>query len=331
MKMTVAVLGAGAWGTALAHLFAHNGHSVKLWCYEAEVADTINRSHQNPLFLKEVMLPSTVQATADINMALDDVEIVVEAIPVIYLRDTLNTIADTQKAARLCWVLTSKGLEAKTGKHSVDILYELYGNKVSVAVVAGPSFATELVQKMPTMCMAACATKEQFLVVQELWKNGFCKLLHTDDMDGLLLCGVVKNVLALLLGMLDGAGYGKNTQALLLTYAFAELKKLVKFAGGQAATVDGLGGFGDLFLTASTNVSKNRTYGCLIGAGKTDDEIKKVMPVLPEGVGSAQGLYAFLKAKCALKKLLLLTGVKDLVDKKITIQQYVDSFLSTIN
>lgn len=328
MKKALAILGAGAWGTALAYFFGNKGYTVYLWCYEKEAADSINNKQVNPLFLSDAHLPDTVYASTDIHYVLSfAVDFVIEAIPVTYLRAVLGPI-DHAKALSVCWVLTSKGLEQQTGYHSLQIMEHMFGKKVNTIVLAGPSFAVELMRGMPTACVVASKNIDIYTAFASYWKSKHTTLYHTKDLNGVLLCGALKNIVALLLGLLEGAGYKKNTQSFFLTLAYQEIKKIVSIFGGQETTVDGLAGFGDLFLTASSDISKNRMYGFLIGQKNNKDQIQKQIPVLPEGVSTAVGFKTLCVSLPATlrNELTLLFAVNDILTGKISIKEIVDFY-----
>lgn len=296
MKKAVAILGAGAWGTALAYFFGSKGYAVFLWCHEQEVAASINEHSVNTAFLKGVVLPRTVYASTDIHNVLSrDVDFVVEAVPVAYLGLVLEKI-DRAHAVCYNWVLTSKGLDAHTGVNALDIMHHLFGSNLKTVVLGGPSFASDLVQGVPTACVAATPDKKMYDLFVAYWTSDCTRLYYSEDSVGVLLCGALKNMVALLLGLLDGSGCGKNTQAFFLTLAFNEIKRVVALCGGKEQTVEGLAGFGDLFLTASSIVSKNRMYGYLIGQSKTEEEVRKHVPVLPEGFFTAKGFHVLCKS-----------------------------------
>jgi glycerol-3-phosphate dehydrogenase (NAD(P)+) len=263
-----------------------------LWCYEEAVAQSINQAHKNNLFLKNIILPSNIVASTDIATVLrDDVAFVIEAIPVTYLMSVCTLIKQSY-ALKQYWIVTSKGLDPVTGHYAGKLMQQFFGAELKVLVLGGPSFALELVQNVPTAWSLATNDHSLFVLLQPFWQTAYTTLYFSDDREGSSLCGALKNVAAVLLGMLDGAGYGKNTQAFILTIVYKEIKRFIILCGGKEKTVDGLAGFGDLFLTVSTNVSKNRIYGYLVGQKQTSDEINKQLPVVPEGVSTASGLHA---------------------------------------
>lgn len=333
MKKALTILGAGAWGTALAFFFGSKGYHVYLWCYEAEIADSINNNHVNMVFLPSVRLPETVYALTDIDLVLSyDVDFVIEAVPVSYLRVVIGSIS-CPKAAAHYWVLTSKGLEQKTGYHSLRIMEEIFGKEIKTIILAGPSFASELIQAMPTACVAATKDKKAYALFASYWQSSYTALYYSKDLDGVLLCSALKNIVALLLGLIEGAGYGKNTQSFLLTIAYQEIKKCITFFKGDEETVSGLAGFGDLFLTVSTNVSKNRMYGYLHAQGKSVDEIYKQIPVLPEGISTAAGFQSLCRALniCEQDQFPLLCSVYYALVGKISIKTIIRMAITIYN
>jgi glycerol-3-phosphate dehydrogenase (NAD(P)+) len=290
MKQSVAILGAGAWGSALAHFFASRGFQVFLWCHEDSVAQSINNTRENKFFLKDILLPPKIYATTDMQQILsENVAFVIEAVPVSYLASVCRLINETY-ALQHYWIVTSKGLDPVTGMHSFAIMKKCFTAPLKAMILSGPSFASEIVKSVPTAYVLAAIDRAVYNLFYPYWETACTKVFFSNDIEGVSLCGALKNVVAVLLGCLNGAGYGKNTQAYLLTIAYEEIKKLVVLCGGQEKTVHGLAGFGDLFLTVSTNVSKNRAYGYLVGQKKTAQEISKQLAVAPEGVSTAAGL-----------------------------------------
>lgn len=292
MSQRVTILGAGAWGSAVASLMANNGHQVTLWTHEADVADHINQTHTNQKYLSGAALHPAIMATTDVAAALAAVDWIVEAIPVVHLRSVLERVQQVAGAgvAGKNWLLLSKGLEQTTNLVPSQLLDNVFGVAIPAVVLSGPSFAKDLINKVPTAVLLAgdlaLGQKAQALVV-----NRYLRTELATDQLGVQLCGALKNVIALAAGMAHGAGFGDNTRAFVLTQGLAELSQLVQVLGGQQATVYGLAGVGDVVLTAGSVTSKNFRAGVLLGQGAGLAGVASAMPVAPEGFNTVHVVH----------------------------------------
>ncbi len=293
MTTKITVLGAGAWGTAIATLLAHNKHDVTLWCFEPEVARDINLVHINKKFLPDVQLPETIQATNNMQEALEGATWIFEAIPVLYMRSVFQQ-AKMSVPSDTRWVLLSKGLEQDTLMLPTQIFDDVFGKHVSKAVVGGPNFARDLVAKALTATTIASSDNKLAHGLEKILSNNYFITTISDDMIGVQVGGAIKNVLALAVGIARGNGWKENTIAYLLTQGLAEIATLSEHMGGKRETVYGLSGLGDMILTCTGTLSKNLRVGTMIGQGKTMDEIKDLVPVLPEGINTTASLYALM-------------------------------------
>lgn len=307
MSKRVTILGAGAWGTAIAQLLADNGHQVTLWTVEPLVADEINLKHTNNRYAPAAILPPTVRATIDIAAAVSEADWLVEAVPVAHLRQVCERIKQTRVSHAVPWLLLSKGIEQHTLLLPHAILADVFKQPVPAAILAGPTFASDVVQRSFTAAMLAATDGKISSAAQELLQAPYFRLYPTDDAIGAQVGGAVKNVIALAAGMARGAGHHENMHAFILTRGFAELERLTLFFGGTRDTAASLAGLGDLMLTASSTTSKNFKAGMLIGQGLPFAQLDRHMPTLPEGINTAQSLNA-LRKKHALD-LPLCAGV----------------------
>ncbi len=283
-KETVSVLGDGAFGTAIALLFARNGHTVTLWCYNAEVALSIRQERVNKRYLSDIILPESIHPTTDLKEAVQKGAIVFQAIPVQYLRSVLeNTAIFTCEDQT--WVSLSKGIEQETLLLPTQIITDVCGNVTTVAV-SGPSYAREIAQEKLTGLMVASQSSDARMRVCQLMKNDYCITHETDDVNGIQLAAAAKNVIALALGMLDGAGCGENTKALALTQGLQEMACLVRYLGGKIEIVYSLAGIGDLVLTATGTQSRNHEVGVRLGRGESLESIINQTGYTPEGVNT---------------------------------------------
>lgn len=277
-----AVIGAGAWGTALADLLATSGHDVCLWAFEPDVAQTINNRHENVRFLAGAALSPALRATADQATALDGARLVVYATPSNHLR----TIA---RAAASCvhpdatLAVASKGIELGSMALMTDVVAAEVPNHAVVAI-SGPSFAAEVAARQPTAIVAASENADAARFVQETMSSGSFRIYTHDDVVGVELGGAMKNVMAVATGILEGVGLGFNSRAALITRGLAEMTRLGMSLGAHPATFAGLAGIGDLVLTCTGTLSRNRSLGVEIGRGKTLDEARAGKETVAEGV-----------------------------------------------
>jgi glycerol-3-phosphate dehydrogenase (NAD(P)+) len=297
MTKRVTVLGAGAWGCAFADLLATNGMDVTLWSYEPEVASAINTTHVNHRYLDGLTLHHSITATASLDQALADPDYIFEAVPVLYLRATLERVAATNapSAQRACWVLLSKGLENETFMLPSQILDNVLGVQTRKAVIGGPNFARDLVQHALTATTLACNNQADAAELIAMLKNNFFKPYLSNDIIGVQVAGAAKNVLALAAGMAHGAGYKDNTIAFLLTQGLEEIAQLIVLLGGERQTTYSLAGLGDMLLTCTSTLSKNYRAGFLLGQGVQLNALTQHMPVIPEGINTTRSVQHLLE------------------------------------
>jgi glycerol-3-phosphate dehydrogenase (NAD(P)+) len=277
-----AVIGAGAWGTALANLLAENGHSTIVWAYEADVADAINDGHENPRFLAGVQLQPELRATPDSEVAVADAELIVYATPSHVLRDVSSSgKAWVTPGATL--VVATKGIERQRLALMTDLIGEEFAGHPVVAL-SGPSFAFEVAARQPTAVVAASTNAKAAVLAQlALSSPGFRVYTH-DDVIGVELAGALKNVMAVATGISDGLNLGFNARAALITRGLAEIVRLGVRLGARPATFAGLAGVGDLVLTCTGALSRNRNVGLEIGRGASLSEVLAGRETVAEGV-----------------------------------------------
>lgn len=281
--MPTTVLGAGAWGTALACQLVRCGVPTTLWAREPEVVESINRERRNALFLSDAELPEGLTATGDLERAVSGARIVVSSIPTQFIRSTLGgtsaAFADVEAV-----VSVSKGIEVDTALTPTGILHQLLGGDTELVALSGPSFAAEVVAGSPTAVVAAGADHSIVVRVQELFSDRRFRVYASDDIVSVELGGALKNVVAIATGIVDGLGYGRNTRAAVITRGLAEITRLGVARGGNPLTFSGLSGLGDLVLTCTGDLSRNRQVGLALGRGGTLDEILADMHQVAEGV-----------------------------------------------
>lgn len=287
--MRCAVVGAGAWGTALADLLARNEHEVRLWAYEQDVAEAINARHSNPRFLPGFSLARSLRGTASLEHALEGAELVTYVTPSHVLRAIAGQTAPHCGDATL--VVASKGIERDTLRMMSEVVREETGAP-SVVALSGPSFAAEVAQRQPTAVVAASADQERAVAVQLAFSNTtFRVYTHGDEM-GVELGGALKNVMAIATGLAEGLGLGHNPRAALITRGLAEIARLGDALGADPRTLAGLAGLGDLVLTCTGALSRNRALGAEIGRGATLEEALATRETVAEGVVTTRSAHA---------------------------------------
>lgn len=290
--LRAAVIGSGSWGTALANVLASNGHDTVLWAYDTELVDEINLRHSNPLFLPGIPLCPALSCTSSLPEALEGRELVLLVTPVQVLRSVLAQAVELIDPVTLV-VNASKGIELDTLKTVSQICVEFFGDEFLNRYVAlsGPTFAREVAQGLPTLIVAASRNKTCSTQVQTALSNPTFRAYTNNDVIGVELGGAVKNVIAIAAGICDGLGFGYNARAALITRGLAEMNRLGLAMGAQPVTFSGLAGMGDLVLTCTGDLSRNRTVGFKLGQGMRLDDILAEMRMVAEGVKTAESVY----------------------------------------
>ncbi len=290
----IAIIGEGAWGTAVATLLATNGFQVLLWCHDEQVAETIEKKRINERYLPGIVLSENIKPEIELEKVLANVEWVFEAIPIVFLR-TILLQALPWVSTRQRWVVLSKGIEQKTLLLPTQIIDDIFQKKVEKAVVAGPSFAHEVVTKQITAATIAatnCAIGQE---LQQLLANDYFRPYISLDVIGTQVGAALKNVITLGVGILDGAGYKDNTKTFFMTRGFHEMVQLACAMGGNAETLYGLSGFGDLVLTSMGKLSKNLEVGQRLGRGEKLATVLAVTGYIPEGVNSVKSMRQLMQ------------------------------------
>ncbi|MCM3873088.1 MAG: NAD(P)-dependent glycerol-3-phosphate dehydrogenase [Pyrinomonadaceae bacterium] len=297
----VAIMGAGSWGTALGIMAARRGHEVRFWSRNEEVVESINRQHVNTIYLADSEIPERVRATGEIEEALEAAEFVILAAPSHATRAILTSMVPVLDR-EMIFVSATKGIEIDTSKRISQIVADVVGEKFSPRFVclSGPSFAKEVVEKHPTAVVAASSSAELSRSVQAELSSETLRIYTNDDVVGTELGGSVKNVMAIAAGMVAGLGFGSNSIAALITRGLAEMTRLALKEGAKLETLMGLAGLGDLVLTCTGSLSRNRFVGQELGKGRSLGEITGGMKEVAEGV----------KTTKALKRLATRLGVE---------------------
>ena len=287
---TAAIVGAGAWGTALADLVARNGQRAVLWARETDVVADVNANHTNSRFLKGAALSPSLTATDDLAAALKDANTITFVAPSHVLRAVIRSAAHAVRDDAVLIVAT-KGIERESFALMTDIVaQELPGR--AVVALSGPSFAAEVAQRQPTAVVAASRDEAAALRTQQLFSSAEFRVYTQRDVIGVELGGALKNVMAVATGVLDGLGLGFNPRAALITRGLAEMTRLGVALGAEPLTFAGLAGMGDLVLTCTGSLSRNRTVGVEIGQGRPIDEVLHARETIAEGVITTQSAHA---------------------------------------
>jgi glycerol-3-phosphate dehydrogenase (NAD(P)+) len=288
--MRIAVLGAGSWGTTLADLLARKGEDVRLWAYEAEVVEAVNASHLNPVFLPGSPLAPSLRAVGDAAEAVKGASIVVSVAPSHALRSVLRRVQDAVPSGTII-VSATKGLENDTLALMSDVIAaEL--PQARLAVLSGPSFAREVYEQRPTAVVASSASPEVAEAVQGAFSTPRFRVYSNADIVGVELGGALKNVIAIAAGVLDGLDLGNNARAALLTRGLAEITRLGVAHGADPLTFAGLAGMGDLILTATGDLSRNRQLGLALAKGETYQAYRARHRTVAEGANAARAAAA---------------------------------------
>ena len=288
-----AVIGAGSWGTAIANMLALKEMPVTIWAYEKDVAEGISKAHRNEMFLPDAPLHHGLRATNDLKTALDGAQVVVSVAPSHAVRAVMTQAAAHLDPAALV-VSASKGLEADGLKRMTEVLAEVLPRGTSIVALSGPTFARELYQRQPTACAAAGADADARRA-QEVMGSPYFRIYRNDDPIGVELGGALKNVIAIAAGILEGLGLGSNPRAALITRGLAEITRLGVAMGAKPLTFAGLAGIGDLVLTATGPLSRNRSLGEALGRGESLAAIQAKRVSVAEGVGTAKAAVALGK------------------------------------
>jgi glycerol-3-phosphate dehydrogenase (NAD(P)+) len=287
----VTVLGSGGWGTALAVHLARVGHDTRLWGRDAALVAEMNRRRANAVYLPDIRFPDRLHATADLAEALNETQFIVAAVPSHGTREILQRAAPyVRRGATM--VSASKGLERDTLFRVSEVIEQELGASVHVAVLSGPSFAAELARELPTAVSVASRDARIVEQVQEEFRAPYFRLYGTSDVVGVEVGGALKNVIAIAAGVAEGLGLGHNAQAGLITRGLAEISRLACAAGAQRETLAGLTGLGDLVLTCTGSLSRNRHVGIELARGRSVQDVLATMKMVAEGVRTTDAALA---------------------------------------
>ena len=285
----IAIIGAGTWGTALAVMAARAGHEVQLWCRSSDIVSSINAHHRNPSYLTSTQIPEQVIAVNEVSAALVQAELVLFAAPSHAARELLTTLSPHLPESAVV-VSLAKGIEIETGKRISEIFKEVAGATHPFVCLSGPSFAREVVAGHPTAIVAASKDAAAARAVQNDLSFENLRIYTNADVIGAEIGGSVKNVMAIAAGMAAGLGFGSNSVAALITRGLAEITRLARREGAQVETLMGLAGLGDLVLTCTGSLSRNRFVGEELGKGRRLEEITAELTEVAEGINTARAV-----------------------------------------
>ncbi|MCG3174095.1 MAG: Glycerol-3-phosphate dehydrogenase [NAD(P)+] [Myxococcota bacterium] len=290
--LKIGVIGAGSWGTALAKLLADQGRDVLIWSYEAEVARQINDSHENLKYLPGVPLPANLRATNDIEACVYKADCILQVNPSHVVRNVMGGVAK-RLPDHAPIVSASKGIENDSLMTMSEVLEDVLPERLHPYLVylSGPSFAREVAEGMPTAVTLAAHMERVAKRVQGIIHTPFFRTYISNDVAGVEVAGACKNVIAIAAGAVDGMGFGHNTKATVITRGIAEISRLASAKGANPLTLMGLSGLGDLVLTCTGHLSRNRGVGQRLGKGDTLEQVLGDMTMVAEGVKNARSVH----------------------------------------
>ncbi|MBM4175859.1 MAG: NAD(P)H-dependent glycerol-3-phosphate dehydrogenase [Ignavibacteria bacterium] len=290
--MNCSVVGAGGWGTTIAIMLHENGHNVTLWEYNSDYAKLLDETRQNKVFLPGVSIPKEIKITSDISLALQKKHFCVLAIPTQFIRSILQKI-DFTLIKNSMIVNLAKGVETTSLKRVSEIIKDVFP-KISqdhLTTISGPSHAEEVCRKIPTTVVVGSNSYDTAKFVQNEFMNPYFRVYVSNDLVGVELGGSLKNVIAIGAGICDGAGFGDNTKAAIMTRGIAEISRLGIALGARPETFAGLSGMGDVIVTCMSKHSRNRFVGEEIGKGKTLSQVLSEMSMVAEGIATSKSVH----------------------------------------
>lgn len=325
--MRIGVIGGGSFGTALAKILAEAGRDVVLWCHNPEVAAVINAERENKTYLPGVRLPVTMRATSDLEDAVRDREALLAMGPSHVLREVMVEARAFLNGTPLV-VSAAKGIEEGTHKRMSEVLEDVLGPEFQgrIAALSGPSFAREIAAGMPTAVTAAARASETVEQVQLIFRTPMFRIYSCTDLVGVEVGGAAKNVIAIAAGVSDGLGLGSSSRAALITRGVAEISRLVSDLGGDPRTVSGLSGVGDIVLTCTGDLSRNRTVGLRIGKGEKLKDVLAGMKMIAEGVHNSKSVCEL--ARQAGTEMPIAEQVRKLLHEDKPAREVIGEFMS---
>ncbi len=321
--MKITILGAGAFGLALASIFKENKNSVTVWSRFEEEVILLRKNNTNEK-IKNIKLPEDIKYTSDLNLAIENSEIVVIAIPAQFVDNLVKQLKPIVKKQYI--LIASKGIENDTFSFLEEVVRRGINTR-KIAVISGPTFAVDIANKYPvgfTLASRSWVTRE---VIKKTLVNSHVKVRASRDVVGVEVCGSIKNVISIAAGMIEGMNYPESTKAMFITESLHDLKNLIKALGGNKKTILTFAGFGDLLMTATSTKSRNFTFGKMLGENKSKEEIEKYRKETTiEGLYTLESIYKLIKKKKVYMPIIYL--IKDIVDGKKEAKCLIDLLTS---
>lgn len=329
----VTVLGGGGWAIALAKVLCENGNDVTIWSAVDREVEALSKDRENKISLPGIIIPDEMKVTGDLDEAVNDVDVIVMAVASSFVRPTAHSLQGKIEEGQII-VDVAKGIEDNTYNTMTEIIVDELPDCDPV-VLSGPSHAEEVARQIPTSVVIGSKNEDTAEFIQKLFANEYFRVYRSPDMKSIELGGALKNVIALAAGVIDGLGFGDNTEAALMTRGISEITRLGDAMGGHKRTFYGLSGMGDLIVTCASKHSRNRRAGVLIGKGYTLDEAIKEVNMVVEGAVSAKAAYELTQKYNvdapiikAVNKVLFegmepLDAMKYLMNRRLT-NEYVD-------
>lgn len=321
----IAILGAGSWGTALALHLARSGQEVRLWSYDPQHINTMAIERVNNRYLPDCEFPDLIDPIADLAEALHNVNDILIAVPSVGFRDLLLALKPLLSSPkRIVWA--TKGMDCESKQLLHDLALNILGPQHAYAVLSGPSYAREVAIGLPTAVVIASTDATFAKDLVKRFNNQLFRIYLSTDVTGVEICGVVKNVLAIAIGISDGMGFGTNARSALITRGLAEMTRLGIALGGKQETFVGLAGMGDLVLTCTDNQSRNRRFGLALGQGKTTAEAEQEIKQVVEGKRNAAIVIDL--AKKYHVEMPISEMVLSILQGKVSLQEAMQQLLS---
>ncbi len=308
--MKIGYLGTGAWGTALAVTLIDNGHEVIAWDRDLELLNLLEKNHRHPHLLDFVVSDKIKYVKTIEEVLTSDIDVIIESVTSSGIRPVFKQIKEIRKNNLVPIIITSKGIEQKTQMLFPEIAEEIFGkeNNNLIGCVSGPSYADEVIKKMPTTVIGASTDPDLIQFISKIFNGEYFHVYPNDDILGVAFGGAMKNVITIACAISDGLGFGVNTKAALMTLGLDEMKRLCGAKGCNPETLNGLAGLGDLFLTCTSTLSRNYRFGRLIAKGLDIDEAKREIDM------AVEGLYSCISAYELAKKNKIITPIIETVN-----------------
>ncbi len=325
----IAVIGGGSWGTAIALHLARKGFPIKIWVYEKNVADDINTTHENTVFLPGIPLPENIAASTDMSEIIQGISNFVMVVPSNFYRRVAESLSLQLPKHGIKIVSAAKGIEENTLKLMTQILEDVLSPSLheNIASLSGPSFAREVANMKFTAVTIAAKNMETARHFQRIFNTPYFRVYTHHDPIGVQLGGAIKNVIAIAVGIADGMGMGTNARAALITRGLAEISRIGRKMGAHTSTFLGLSGMGDLVLTCTGDLSRNRSVGLKLGKGFKLDEIIHDMKMVAEGIQNTKSAY---QLTCKLNvRAPIISGMYQVLYENIPLEEAVERILSS--